>query len=37
MAWNILLGRQESRSEMALANVIYRNRLKTFAAGADGA
>lgn len=37
MAWNILHGRQESRSEMALANVIYRNKLKTFSAGADGA
>jgi radical SAM superfamily enzyme YgiQ (UPF0313 family) len=37
MAWNILRGRQESRSEMALANVIYRNKLKTFSAGADGA
>ncbi|MGH6661632.1 MAG: hypothetical protein ACREB6_08830, partial [Rhodospirillales bacterium] len=37
MFWNVLHGRQESRSEMALANVIYRNKLKTFSAGADGA
>ncbi|MBI2585820.1 MAG: B12-binding domain-containing radical SAM protein [Rhodospirillales bacterium] len=37
MVWNILHGRQESRSEMALANVIYCNKLKTFSAGADGA
>lgn len=36
MAWNILYGRQESRSEMALANVIYRDKLKTFSAEADG-
>ncbi|HEX9703481.1 MAG TPA: radical SAM protein [Rhodospirillales bacterium] len=36
MAWNILHGRQESRSEMALANVFYRNRLKTFSAETDG-
>jgi len=37
MAWNMLVGRQESRSEMALANVFYRNRLKTFSAEPDGA
>lgn len=36
MTWNILRGRQESRSEMALANIIYRNKLKTFSAGTDG-
>ena len=37
MAWNVLHGRQESRSEMALVNVFYSNKLKTYSAEADGA
>ena len=36
MAWNIMHGRQESRSEMALANVFKRNSLKTFPDGSQG-
>lgn len=35
MIWNLTHGIQESRSEMALANVFRRNRLKTFPTSAE--